>query len=105
LPRHYASARLLLFPTLYETWGLVANEAMAAGTPVITVPAAGCAGDLVIDGVNGRVIPAVVEHWADAVCTLLGDAELWSEWSRSAVLQAAQFGYQDAAQGIVDACA
>jgi glycosyltransferase involved in cell wall biosynthesis len=104
LRRHYMSARLLLFPTLSESWGLVANEAMASGTPVITVPGAGCAGDLVIDGVNGRVVTAEVDIWVDAVCKLLDDPELWSEWSHAAMEQAGQINYQDAARGILDAC-
>jgi 1,2-diacylglycerol 3-alpha-glucosyltransferase len=47
---------------LKDTWGLVVNEAMAAGLPVIVSSRAGCAEDLVIDGVTGyRFDPFDVE--------------------------------------------
>jgi glycosyltransferase involved in cell wall biosynthesis len=48
----YALADVLLIPRP-ETWGLVANEALACGTPVIASDAAGCAGDLIREGGNG----------------------------------------------------
>jgi glycosyltransferase involved in cell wall biosynthesis len=45
----------LVFPTHTDTWGLVVNEAMACGLPVISSSAAGCAADLIESGWNGRV--------------------------------------------------
>lgn len=54
----YAGAQALLFPTLHDPWGLVVNEALAAGTPVIVSDAAGCAPSLVCPGMNGEVVPA-----------------------------------------------
>jgi glycosyltransferase involved in cell wall biosynthesis len=49
---HTASA--LILPSKYgETWGLIINEAMAAGLPVLVSNACGCAGTLVKSGVNG----------------------------------------------------
>jgi glycosyltransferase involved in cell wall biosynthesis len=53
LARHYAAADLLAFPSLGDTWGLVANEAMACGLPVLCSRLAGCADDLVREGENG----------------------------------------------------
>jgi putative transposase len=46
LPYYYALTRVFLFPTLLDPWGVVANEACAAGVPVITCSNAGAAGDL-----------------------------------------------------------
>jgi glycosyltransferase involved in cell wall biosynthesis len=40
-----------------EPWGIVINEAMAAGTPVIATESGGAASDLLIEGVNGRLVP------------------------------------------------
>jgi glycosyltransferase involved in cell wall biosynthesis len=55
LPRLYASAGGFIMPSLAETWGLVVNEAMAAGLPVLVSQAAGCHFDLVKEGVNGHI--------------------------------------------------
>lgn len=52
----YAAADLFVLPTRHDPWGLVVNEAMAFGLPVIVSDAAGCAPDLVQD--NGRIVPA-----------------------------------------------
>jgi glycosyltransferase involved in cell wall biosynthesis len=58
MPAAYAAADLLVLPsTARETWGLVANEALACGVPVIVSDAAGCAPDLAGDGAAGRVFP------------------------------------------------
>jgi glycosyltransferase involved in cell wall biosynthesis len=52
----YALADALVFPTQSDPWGLVVNEAMACGLPVISSDAAGCVADLVENGWNGRVV-------------------------------------------------
>jgi len=54
LPTWYAAADTLVLPSdSRETWGLVVNEAMAAGLPVVVSDAAGCSPDLVREGENG----------------------------------------------------
>jgi glycosyltransferase involved in cell wall biosynthesis len=53
----YTFAEALILPTHSDTWGLVVNEAMACGLPVIVTSVAGCALDLVEDGWNGYVVP------------------------------------------------
>lgn len=58
VPAAYVAADALALPSDYgETWGLVCNEAMACGTPVIVSERAGCANDLVLDGETGGVVP------------------------------------------------
>jgi glycosyltransferase involved in cell wall biosynthesis len=52
LPQHYALADLLVLPS-HETWGLVVNEAIASGTPVLVSDAVGCMDELVISGQTG----------------------------------------------------
>jgi glycosyltransferase involved in cell wall biosynthesis len=52
-PIFFALADLFVLPSLYEEWGLVVNEAMACGLPVIVSKTAGCSEDLVEHGVNG----------------------------------------------------
>jgi glycosyltransferase involved in cell wall biosynthesis len=64
LRNFYAAAHVLVVPsiptrTFREPWGLVANEAMNRGLPVIATDAVGAAaGGLVRDGRNGVVVPA-----------------------------------------------
>jgi glycosyltransferase involved in cell wall biosynthesis len=57
LPAFYALAEVLVLPTHSDPWGLVVNEAMACGLPIIVTDVAGCSDDLVRDGWNGYVIP------------------------------------------------
>lgn len=53
LPAYYGRAGAFVLPTLKDTWGLVVNEAMAAGLPVLVSGKAGCAQDLVREGETG----------------------------------------------------
>jgi glycosyltransferase involved in cell wall biosynthesis len=58
LPDAYAAGDCLVLPSDFgETWGLVVNEAMVCGLPVIVSDRVGCAPDLVEDGVTGAVFP------------------------------------------------
>ena len=57
LAAYYALAEMLILPTYSDTWGLVVNEAMACGLPVIVSDVAGCAADLVTENWNGLLIP------------------------------------------------
>jgi glycosyltransferase involved in cell wall biosynthesis len=52
-PIFYALASVFVLPSVWEEWGLVVNEAMASGIPVIVSKKAGCAPDLIREGVNG----------------------------------------------------
>jgi 1,2-diacylglycerol 3-alpha-glucosyltransferase len=52
---YYAFAGCFLLPSIREPWGLVVNEAMASGLPVIVSTRCGCAEDLVDSGGNGYV--------------------------------------------------
>lgn len=53
LPGHYASAGAFIHASTTEQWGLVVNEAMASGLPVLVSNRCGCAPDLVVNGLNG----------------------------------------------------
>jgi len=58
LPQYYASADIFVLPSLSDPWGLVINEAMAFGLPIISTNTAGATYDLVKDGINGFVVRA-----------------------------------------------
>ena len=53
LPDYYGLAGAFVHTSTVEQWGLVVNEAMAAGLPVLVSRRCGCADDLIQDGVNG----------------------------------------------------
>lgn len=57
LATEYARADVFVFPSVSDPWGLVINEAMASGLPVVTTSAPGAVDDLVVDGDNGIVVP------------------------------------------------
>jgi glycosyltransferase involved in cell wall biosynthesis len=93
-----SGAKLLLLPSKREPWGLVCNEALQCGTPCLVSPHVGAANDLVLDGVNGRVLPLDVDRWVIAAAELLGDANAWSAMSERARASMASRGIESSAK-------
>lgn len=62
LPRHYAECGILILPTLDDEWGLVVNEAFAAGMPVLGTIYSQAVEELVEDGKNGWVYDPCRPH-------------------------------------------
>lgn len=104
LPGLYRSARLFLFPTHADVWGIVANEACAAGLPVLVSPHAGVAGELIKDGKNGFVRELEIAKWAECARQLLSDDTLYRDFSSESLQRVAQYNFDAAALGLVDAC-
>ena len=104
LPALYQSARVFLFPTHGDVWGIVANEACAAGLPVLATPQAGVAGELVIEGRNGHVRERRVDEWASCTVRLLSDEGAWRACSRYGLQRVQRYSFDGAAQGITEAC-
>ena len=105
LPDYYAQSRLLLLPTSGDCWGVVINEAMVAGTPVITTEWTAAAGELVLHERNGYVLPLDVQAWVSAACELLSSDSKWESFSQCARQTVKEFNYDRAAAGILDAFA
>ena len=103
LPNYYAQSRLLLMPTSGDCWGVVLNEAMVAGTPVITTEWTAAAGELVLHGRNGYVLPLDVEEWVSAASELLSSDSKWKAFSNCARETVETFNYDRAADGIQNA--
>jgi glycosyltransferase involved in cell wall biosynthesis len=106
----YAAADVLVLPsiptrTFREPWGLVANEAMNRGLPVIASDAVGAAaGGLVRDGVNGVVVPAGDSAaLAAAIARLAADAPLRARLGASAAEDVRAFSHEAWAQGFSEA--
>jgi len=72
--RAYLASDLLVLPSLSESWGLVVNEAMACGLPVIVTDTVGCTDDLVRHGKTGLVVATGREsELAAAILQLIRD--------------------------------
>jgi len=63
---YFKASDLLVFPTSLDVWGLVVNEAMACGLPVVTTPGSVAGLELIEDGVGGYIVP-------------VGDADMLAE--------------------------
>ncbi len=76
LPYYYSAADVLVMPSHYESFGMVALEAMACGTPVVASHVGGLA-FLVQDGYTGYTVPSEdARAISDRLRRLLGDAAL-----------------------------
>ena len=56
LMEYYSAADIFVLPTHHDTWGLVVNEAMGMGLPVITTDKCGAGLEIIQDGENGYVV-------------------------------------------------
>lgn len=90
LPVAYAAADALVLPSIptprfREPWGLVCNEALHQGTPVVATTAVGAvAGGLIRDGETGLVVPpGDPQALAAAIWRLLGDPALCTRLGRA----------------------
>lgn len=105
LPEAYAAADLLVLPSAWgETWGLVTNEAMNFGLPIIVSNKVGCAVDLVSEGENGYIVP-----WNDldalvyAMERPVADPSLRYTLGQGSLVIIRDWGVDRAADGIVRA--
>jgi glycosyltransferase involved in cell wall biosynthesis len=107
IPRAYSCAdAFLLFSAYNETWGLVVNEAMNFGLPVLVSDKVGSGTDLVHDGCNGYVIAVEdVEALSDHMVRIAEDPELRERLGRRSLELIADWHTDGAAQGILNAVA
>jgi D-inositol-3-phosphate glycosyltransferase len=98
LPYYYSAAEVVVMPSHYESFGMVALEAMACGTPVIASQVGGLA-YLIQDGVTGYHIPDG-DH--DALCekltALLGDETLRRSLGDHAMQHAQDYSWEKIAR-------
>ena len=77
LPHVFAASDLFALPSSIEPWGLIVNEVMCAGLPVVVAREVGCVPDLVHEGVNGAIFAAGdIGALAAALERIAGDATL-----------------------------
>ncbi|MGE5829225.1 MAG: D-inositol-3-phosphate glycosyltransferase [Micromonosporaceae bacterium] len=97
----YRAADVVAVPSHNESFGLVALEAQACGTPVIAA-AVGGLGTAVRDGHSGVLVPGHDPRaWADAIGALLADPARRAELARGAVAHARAFSWNRTADGLL----
>jgi D-inositol-3-phosphate glycosyltransferase len=102
LPYYYSAAELVVMPSHYESFGMVALEAMACGTPVIASEVGGLA-YLVRDGETGFTIPdQEPEMLCEKISWLLNDRKLHATMSQRAVAYAQDYAWDKIAAQILD---
>jgi len=101
LPYYYSAAEVLVMPSHYESFGMVALEAMACGTPVIASQVGGLA-FLVQDGITGYHVP---DGDPDALCDrlrrLLYDPALRAQMGQQAVRYAQNYAWEKIVEQIL----
>lgn len=106
LPAVMASTGCLLLPSRFEPWGVVVQEAAAAGQAVVCTSSCGAASRLVLDGYNGRVVtPGRADELAAAmVWVASADPERRREMSVRSSQLALQYTPKRWAEHLTDKC-
>jgi glycosyltransferase involved in cell wall biosynthesis len=104
LADRYADADIFVFPSVSDPWGLVLNEAMAAGLPVVASSAAGAVADLVQHGRNGFVVdPWDAGALRDSLSALIEDPSGRIRMGRASSAMIEAFSPQAWANGMREA--
>jgi D-inositol-3-phosphate glycosyltransferase len=97
----YRSADLVAVPSYNESFGLVALEAQACGTPVVAASVGGLV-TAVRNGVSGMLVDGHdPRDWAEALDSLLAAPRLRASLSAGAVAHAAGFSWDRTAEGLL----
>ena len=100
LPYYYSAADILVMPSHYESFGMVALEAMACGIPVIASQVGGLA-FLVQDGITGFVVPGGdVAALARTLTKLIQQPELRARLGKQAAEYASWYSWDKIAARI-----
>ena len=104
LPAYYGRAGVFVHPPLVEQWGLVVNEALAAGLPVLVSKTTGCSTDLVVEGVNGFLFdPESVDDLSALLIKVSSGQVDLAGMSKAARQHIAQWGPERFADGLTQA--
>ena len=88
LPTYYGLAAAFVLPSVQEQWGLVVNEALAAGLPVLASRTCGCVPDLLSDRPDAVFDPRDVAGLAGRMATVAGPGERGCEQVESRAMGA-----------------
>lgn len=101
LPRFYDLCNVFVLVSVHEPWGLVINEVMNAGRPVIVSDQVGCHKNLVQTGVNGYVVRARdTQCLADSLRDVLATADKWKEMGAKSLETIRSYSFDENVDGI-----
>jgi glycosyltransferase involved in cell wall biosynthesis len=104
LPVYYAFARAFIHASTTEQWGLVVNEAMASGLPVLVSNRCGCSVDLIEEGVTGYSFdPHNQAQMADLMLRLTMKSTDLPKMGQAAEKRVAEWGVERFASGLKQA--
>jgi glycosyltransferase involved in cell wall biosynthesis len=104
LPTYYGLAGAFVHASKVEQWGLVVNEAMASGLPVVVSNRCGCAADLVADGENGLLFdPSDPVALSQCLLDIAQQDERRNAMGRASRERVREWGPDRFAQGMCDA--
>jgi glycosyltransferase involved in cell wall biosynthesis len=106
LPEIYGASDVFVLPSENEPWGLVVNEAMCAGLPIVASAEIGCAADLIQAGVNGQTFATGdVEGLASALHLMFADAGTRRRMGLASSQIISRWSYAECASGLRTALA
>jgi glycosyltransferase involved in cell wall biosynthesis len=99
---YYALAETVILPTYTDTWGLVVNEAMACGLPVIVSHVAGCVADLLRQDWNGLLVePRDVSSLTSAMWTIADQPGLRASMGANSMQHISQYSSTEWSAGVI----
>lgn len=104
LPEIYGASDIFVLPSENEPWGLVVNEAMSAGLPIVVTDEVGAAADLVREELNGFKYPVGnVEVLSEKLTRLARDPALRQRMGRSSLEIIAEWDLDACVEGVREA--
>lgn len=104
LKKYYCASDIFVLPTREDTWGLVVNEAMACGLPVITTDRCIAGISLINDGENGYIVPVNnVSALQEKMELLANNNELKMSMSKNNIEKISSYSYEEMAKAIYNA--
>jgi glycosyltransferase involved in cell wall biosynthesis len=104
MPEVYAASDFLVLSSEHENWGLVVNEGMACGLPVVVSDRVGARHDLVEEGEAGFVFPmGDVDRLTEVFCSLMADAGLRERLGEAARARMRTWSYRENIDGYISA--
>ncbi len=101
LPRIFGACDVFVLPSEDEPWGLIVNEAMCAGLPIVAASEVGCVPDLLREGENGHSFPACdIVGLAAALRPIIADGSLRKAMSNRSREIISGWSFQECLEGV-----